>query len=129
MVNTIQVLIVDDSPFMRKSLSSMLTKDPRISIVGLARNGEEALQLVHQLNPDVVTMDVEMPGMNGIEALKRIMAEHPVPVLMVSSLTTEGAGDTLKALELGANYLVVGRPILEAEDRVAAAKQILNEIR
>ena len=102
MVKTIQVLIVDDSTFMRKSLSSMLTKDPRITIVGMARNGEEALQLVHQLKPDVVTMDVEMPGMNGIEALKRIMAEHPVPVLMVSSLTTEGAGDTLKALELGA---------------------------
>jgi two-component system chemotaxis response regulator CheB len=102
MVNTIQVLIVDDSTFMRKSLSSMLTKDPRIAIVGMARNGEEALQLVHQLKPDVVTMDVEMPGMNGIDALKRIMAEHPVPVLMVSSLTTEGAGDTLKALELGA---------------------------
>ena len=102
MVKTIQVLVVDDSTFMRKSLSAMLTRDPRISIVGMARNGEEALQLVHQLNPDVVTMDVEMPGMNGIEALKRIMAEHPVPVLIVSSLTTEGAGDTLKALELGA---------------------------
>ena len=66
MAKAIQVLIVDDSTFMRKSLSSMLTKDPRIAIVGLARNGEEALQLVHQLNPDVVTMDVEMPGMNGI---------------------------------------------------------------
>jgi two-component system chemotaxis response regulator CheB len=68
----------------------------------MARNGEEALQQVHQLNPDVVTMDVEMPGMNGIDALKHIMAEHPVPVIMVSSLTTEGANDTLKALELGA---------------------------
>lgn len=80
----------------------MLTTDPRIAIAGMARNGEEALQQVHQLSPDVVTMDVEMPGMNGIDALKRIMAEHPVPVVMVSSLTTEGAHDTLKALELGA---------------------------
>src|SRR6266545_531994 len=102
MPTKIQVLVVDDSTFMRKSLSSMLATDPRITIAGLARNGEEALQLVHQLHPDVVTMDVEMPGMNGIDALKRIMAEHPVPVVMVSSLTTEGAGDTFKALELGA---------------------------
>ena len=102
MSKLIQVLIVDDSTFMRKSLSAMLRTDSRIAIAGMARNGEEALQLVHQLHPDVVTMDVEMPGMNGIEALKRIMAEHPVPVVMVSSLTTESAADTLKALELGA---------------------------
>jgi two-component system chemotaxis response regulator CheB len=102
MTSPIHVLVVDDSTFMRKSLSSMLTTDPRIAIAGMARNGEEAVQQVHQLNPDVVTMDVEMPGMNGLEALKRIMAEHPVPVVMVSSLTTEGAADTLKALELGA---------------------------
>ncbi|HEU4685391.1 MAG TPA: chemotaxis response regulator protein-glutamate methylesterase [Nitrospira sp.] len=102
MGRAIQVLVVDDSTFMRKSLSTMLASDRRIAIAGMARNGEEALQQVHALRPDVVTMDVEMPGMNGLEALKRIMAEHPVPVVMVSSLTTEGAGDTLKALELGA---------------------------
>ncbi len=102
MPKQIQVLVVDDSTFMRKSLSSMLASDARLAIVGMARNGEEALQLVHQLKPDVVTMDVEMPGMNGLEALKRIMAEHPLPVVMVSSMTTEGARDTLKALELGA---------------------------
>lgn len=102
MSKQIQVLIVDDSTFMRKSLSSMLTTDPRIAVAGMARNGEEAVQQVHQLNPDVVTLDVEIPGMNGIDALKRIMAEHPVPVVMVSSLTSEGADDTLRALELGA---------------------------
>lgn len=102
MTKSIQVLVVDDSTFMRKSLSTMLSTDSRIAIAGMARNGEEALQLVHQLHPDVVTMDVEMPGINGLEALKRIMAEHPVPVVMVSSMTTEGAQDTLQALELGA---------------------------
>jgi two-component system chemotaxis response regulator CheB len=102
MPKPIQVLVVDDSTFMRKSLAAMLTTDSRIAIAGMARNGEEAVQQVHHLDPDVVTMDVEMPGMNGIEALKRIMAEHPVPIVMVSSLTTEGACDTLKALELGA---------------------------
>ena len=98
----IQVLVVDDSTFMRKSLSSMLAADPRLAVAGTARNGEEALQLVRQLNPDVVTMDVEMPGMNGLDALQHIMADHPVPVVMVSSLTAEGAEDTLKALEMGA---------------------------
>ncbi|MCC6141036.1 MAG: chemotaxis response regulator protein-glutamate methylesterase [Nitrospira sp.] len=102
MAKTIQVLIVDDSTFMRKSLSTMLASDTRIAVSGSARNGEEAIQQVKALKPDVVTMDVEMPGMNGIEAVKRIMAEFPVPIIMVSSLTTEGAIDTLKALEYGA---------------------------
>ena len=102
MPKTIQVLVVDDSTFMRKSLSTMLSSDPRIAVSGLARNGEEAIQQVKAMKPDVVTMDVEMPGMNGIEAVRRIMAECPVPIIMVSSLTTEGATDTLKALEYGA---------------------------
>lgn len=102
MAKIIQVLVVDDSTFMRKSLSAMLTSDPRIAVAGMARNGEEALQQVKALKPDVVTMDVEMPGMNGIEAVKRIMAEYPVPIVMVSSVTTEGASDTLQALEFGA---------------------------
>lgn len=102
MPKAIQVLVVDDSTFMRKSLSTMLTSDPRIAVAGMARNGEEALQQVKALKPDVVTMDVEMPGMNGIEAVRRIMAEYPVPIVMVSSLTTEGASDTLQALEFGA---------------------------
>ncbi len=98
----VRVLIVDDSAFMRKSLSTMLENDTRIHVVGVARNGEEALQQVNQLHPEVVTMDVEMPGMNGIDALQHIMADYPTPVIMVSSLTTEGAQDTLRALEMGA---------------------------
>lgn len=102
MPKAIQVLVVDDSTFMRKTLSTMLTSDPRIAVAGMARNGEEAIQQVKALKPDVVTMDVEMPGMNGIEAVRRIMEEYPVPIVMVSSLTTEGAGDTLQALEFGA---------------------------
>ncbi len=98
----VRVLIVDDSAFMRKSLSAMLESDPRITVTGVARNGEEALHQAAQLHPDVITMDVEMPGMNGIEALKRIMDDCPTPVIMVSSLTSEGAVETLRALELGA---------------------------
>lgn len=98
----IRVLVVDDSAFMRKALCAMLERDPRLAVAGVARNGEEALQQAAALAPDVVTMDVEMPGMNGLEALRRLMAERPLPVLMVSSLTTAGAADTLAALELGA---------------------------
>ncbi len=97
-----KVLIVDDSAFMRKSISSMLEKDPDITVVGMASNGEEALKLIPQLDPDVITLDVEMPKMDGLTALKHIMAEMPRPVLMVSSLTSEGAETTLKAMDAGA---------------------------
>jgi two-component system chemotaxis response regulator CheB len=98
----ISILVVDDSAFMRKAISTMLEKDPEIRVVGTARNGQEGLDKVRELDPDVVTMDIEMPVMDGLTALPRIMAEMPRPVLMISSLTTEGAEATLKAMELGA---------------------------
>lgn len=98
----IRVLIVDDSAFMRNTLSSMIASDPDIEVAGIARDGIEAVDKVALLKPDIVTLDVEMPRMDGIETLKQIMAQHPVPVLMVSSLTTEGAQVTLDALDLGA---------------------------
>jgi len=98
----IKVLVVDDSEFMRKAISSMLQEDPEIKVIGMARDGIEAVQMVQELKPDIVTMDVEMPRMDGITALKEIMQKNPVPVIMVSSLTTEGAKVTLEALELGA---------------------------
>lgn len=99
---TVKVLIVDDSAFMRNALSNMLSSDPEIKIVGTARDGLEAIEKVASLNPDIVTMDVEMPRMDGITALKHIMEKNPVPVIMVSSLTVEGAKVTLDALDLGA---------------------------
>jgi len=98
----ITVVVVDDSAFMRKALSSMLEKDPGISVVATARNGEEGLEMIRKHNPNVVTLDIEMPKMDGLTALRHIMMEMPRPVLMVSSLTVEGAEATLKALELGA---------------------------
>jgi two-component system chemotaxis response regulator CheB len=98
----IRVLIVDDSTFVRQALSRMLGADPEIVVAGQAADGREAVDKVHELDPDVVTMDVQMPRMGGLEALGRIMAEHPVPVLLLSSLTREGADVTLKGLELGA---------------------------
>lgn len=100
--HVISVVVVDDSAFMRKALSTMLEKDPEIRVVATARDGEEGLQVIRQHNPDVVTLDIEMPRMDGLTTLRHIMMEMPRPVLMVSSLTTEGAEATLKALELGA---------------------------
>jgi two-component system chemotaxis response regulator CheB len=99
---TVKVLIVDDSAFMRNALSSMLGSDHEIKVIGTARDGVEAVDKVVQLKPDIVTMDVEMPRMDGIEALRLIMAKTPVPVIMVSSLTVEGAQVTLEALDYGA---------------------------
>lgn len=98
----INVLIVDDSAFMRNTLSGMLSSDPEIKIIGTAKDGIEAIEKTASLKPDIITMDVDMPKMDGIEALKHIMAKTPVPVLMISSLTTEGAKITLDALDIGA---------------------------
>ncbi|WLR46932.1 chemotaxis response regulator protein-glutamate methylesterase [Halobacillus litoralis] len=98
----IRVLIVDDSAFMRRILTDILEKDYRIQVVGTARNGKDCLDKLEILRPDVVTMDIEMPVMDGLEALKKIMENSPLPVVMVSSLTQEGAESTMKAMSLGA---------------------------
>ncbi|MEW6193534.1 MAG: chemotaxis response regulator protein-glutamate methylesterase [Bacteroidota bacterium] len=102
MIRKISALIIDDSAFMRKSIALMLESDPDIKVVGSAKNGQEGYELVKNLKPDIVTLDIEMPVMDGLTALKKIMSDCPTSVIMVSSLTTEGAEATLKALELGA---------------------------
>ncbi|MEG8945607.1 protein-glutamate methylesterase/protein-glutamine glutaminase [Rosettibacter firmus] len=101
-MHKISVLVVDDSAFMRKAISLMLESDEKIQVIGTARNGQEGVELAKKLRPDIITLDIEMPVMDGLTALKKIMAEAPTAVLMVSSLTTEGAEATLTALELGA---------------------------
>lgn len=98
----VRVLVVDDSPFARMAIARKLSLDPEIEVVGFAEDGEEALAQVRALRPDVVTMDVMMPRLDGLSALARLMAEHPLPVVMVSNLTTREAEVTLRALELGA---------------------------
>jgi two-component system, chemotaxis family, protein-glutamate methylesterase/glutaminase len=101
-VKKVKVLIVDDSAFMRKLIADFLQSDERIEVIGIARNGQDAVTKVRQLQPDVVTMDVEMPVMNGLEALKTIMSETPVPVVMLSSTTKEGAENTIISMQYGA---------------------------
>ncbi len=103
---TVRVLVVDDSGFFRRRVTDMLGSDPRLEVVGAAVDGRDAVAKVRELNPDVVTMDIEMPVMDGITAVRRIMAATPKPVLMFSSLTHEGAQATFEALEAGAlDYL------------------------
>ncbi len=98
----VRVLVVDDSIFICKALTRILEKDPDVKVVGVAHDGQEAIEKVKELDPDIVTLDVEMPKMNGIDALKVIMRDYPRPVIMISSLTREGAKVTIEALSLGA---------------------------
>lgn len=108
-----KVLIVDDSAFMRKLISEMLSSHPELEVIGTARNGKEALEKVQALKPDVVSMDIEMPVLNGLEALKQIMETNPVPIVMLSSTTEIGAANTITAMEYGAVDFVAkpGGPI------------------
>ncbi len=98
----IKLLIVDDSALVRKLLSEMLSKDRDIEIVGTATDPYAAREKIKQLNPDVITLDVEMPRMDGITFLENLMRLRPMPVVMVSSLTAEGRRCHMRALELGA---------------------------
>lgn len=98
----LRVLVVDDSAFFRRRIVEMLNADPGLEVVDTAANGREAVEKARSLKPDVITMDIEMPEMDGISAVRRIMHAYPVPVLMFSSLTHEGAKATLDALEAGA---------------------------
>jgi two-component system chemotaxis response regulator CheB len=101
-MSKIRVLVVDDSAFMRKVITDFLNEEEKIDVIGTARNGQDAIKKVELLNPDVVTMDVEMPIMDGLEGLKVIMDQFPRPVIMLSSTTTEGAENTIKSLQYGA---------------------------
>ena len=99
---TITVLVVDDSAFMRNALSRMINSDPELKVAGTATDGADALVKIPELDPDVVTLDVEMPGLDGLETLRRLMARAPRPVIMVSSSTLEEAEVTFRALGAGA---------------------------
>lgn len=107
----------------------MLESDPAIKVIGSARNGEEAIQKIRQLKPDLVTMDIEMPQMDGLTALKKIMATDPVPVMMVSSLTSDGAQATLDALEAGAVDFIPKQMSYVSLDIVKIKDELLAKIK
>ena len=122
----VTVLVVDDSSFFRNRIQEALSSDPRIQIIGTAVDGREAVVKAKELKPDLITMDVEMPQLNGIEAVRQIMRQSPTNVLMLSSLTHEGARVTLEALEAGAaDYL--SKDIRAWMDRSSALRQELIE--
>src|ERR671929_2148906 len=98
----IRVLVVDDSAFMRRVISEAIAAQPDMEVAGVATNGLDALLKVERVQPDVVTLDVEMPEMDGLTALRHLMARYPRPVVMLSSLTQDGAVTTLRALTIGA---------------------------
>lgn len=122
----IKVLVVDDSPTMRALISSRLRRDPGIDVIGGAGDPLEARAMIKELNPDVLTLDVEMPRMNGIEFLEKLMRLRPMPVVMVSTLTQEGAEATLQALELGA-FDCVAKPA--AADMAYAFDDLADKVR
>ncbi|MGE0742197.1 MAG: chemotaxis response regulator protein-glutamate methylesterase [Hyphomonadaceae bacterium] len=125
-MNPIRVLIVDDSPTMRAMIASVLAAEADIEVVGDAADPLKAREAIKALNPDVITLDVEMPNMNGIEFLDRLMRLRPMPVIMISTLTQEGADATLQALELGA-IDCIGKP--RDGDMRAAFRPLADMIR
>jgi two-component system chemotaxis response regulator CheB len=138
MAGRLRVLVVDDSTFFIKRITEALASEPQLEVVGLARDGVEAVEQARLLKPDVITMDIEMPKMNGIDAVRRIMAARPTPILMFSALTYEGARATLEALDAGAvdflpkqlNYVANGPAGCELCKRIIAiAKQPLSGVR
>ena len=125
----IRVLVVDDSGFFRRRIVEILDADDRLQVVGTAANGREAIQKVMELKPDVVTMDIEMPVMDGITAVRRIMKLQPTPILMFSSLSYEGAQATLDALEAGALDFLPKRFDEFSQDREEAKRMLRARVR
>lgn len=121
----VRVLVVDDSAFMRTAMRRMIVSDPLLQIIDTASDGIEAIEKAVRIRPDVITLDVEMPRLNGLACLRRIMAEAPCPVIMVSSLTSEGAEVSLEALDLGA-FDCVPKPSSYASLKVVDLRDELN---
>jgi two-component system chemotaxis response regulator CheB len=124
----IRVLVVDDSAFVRKAIERMLSATDDIEVVGVAADGEEGLARARELRPDVVTLDIRMPRLGGLETLERLMAEQPVPVLLMSTLTQEGAEVTLRGLELGALDFV-DKSSVQPMSMLSLADELVAKIR
>jgi two-component system chemotaxis response regulator CheB len=124
----IRVLVVDDSALMRKLIPQLLETDNSIQVVGTAMDGNFGLKKIEELRPQVVTLDLEMPGMNGLEMLREIMRRHRVPVIVVSSHSTEGASITLRALSLGA-FDFVAKPTDVSSRMQESARELIAKIK
>lgn len=124
-----RVLVVDDSALMRKLLTTILAQDPEIEIVGTATDPVAAKRALAQLSPDVMTLDIEMPRMNGIEFLEQLMKHRPMPVVMVSSLTERGSQLTMRALQLGAFDFVTKPKIDIARGTVELAEELVAKVK
>lgn len=124
-----KVVIVDDSALMRQILTAILEQAPDLEVVGTAANPNLARELIKKVNPDVVTLDIEMPGMDGLSFLEKIMRLRPMPVVMISSLTQAGAAATVTALEIGAVDFVA-KPTQDLKDGLLAkAEEIITKVR
>jgi|EndMetStandDraft_8_1072994.scaffolds.fasta_scaffold129798_1 two-component system chemotaxis response regulator CheB len=122
MANPIRVLVVDDSSFMRNALKRSIEQDPRFRVIDTATNGQEGVEKALALKPDVVTLDVEMPVMNGLEALKAIVSKSTIPVVMVSAVTEAGAKITIDALSLGAvDFIPKSKGAQQIHEKLLAA--------
>ena len=124
MSRKIKVLIVDDSAFIRILLTKALTSTNEIEVVGAAEDPIVAAEMIKQTKPDVLTLDIEMPKMDGITFLKRLMRDKPMPVIMISSLTKKGASVTLKAMEYGAVDFVT-KPEADVKDNLLSYSGVL----
>jgi len=126
---TIGVVVVDDSPSIRQLLATIINEQPDMTVLAMASDPFNARRVIRETNPDVVTLDVEMPHMNGLEFLERIMRLRPMPVIMLSSLTTNGAEITLQALELGAVDFIAKPSYLERDGGERLARELVAKIR
>jgi len=129
MSERVRVLVVDDSALMRKLIPTILERDPTIEVVGTAMDGAFALKKIEELRPDVITLDLEMPRMDGLEALRLIMRRAPMPVIVFSTHSKEGAYSTFKALALGAIDFVAKPRDAAAGHLDAVAVQLIEKIK
>ena len=124
----IRTLVVDDSAFVRKTVREILSRIPQIDVVGMARNGEDALQMVEELKPDVVTCDLTMPELNGVEFVRRQMARRPVPILILTA-SPQDAESVLEALDAGAVDFVQKPTALATDDLLGMREELVQKIK